>query len=144
MASLSGGRTPKQSIGAFVVLSLASHNVGPGWDELNPDDLEEDRSECLSVALYFRCSFVGRMIRIRGVSSLGRVRVRMNGIEVVVYLRTPIPEVLRHRRCAPPKMESLEGWLVRYKIQYAREWIPTLSMLSSREPSDLERVSALS
>ncbi|GMN40490.1 hypothetical protein TIFTF001_009719 [Ficus carica] len=33
-----GGRTPKQSVGVFVVLSLASHNVGPNWDDLNPDD----------------------------------------------------------------------------------------------------------
>ena len=45
IASLSRGRTPEQSVGAFVVLSLASHNVGPSWDELNPNDSKEDHFE---------------------------------------------------------------------------------------------------
>lgn len=40
-----GGRIPRQPIGAFVVHSLESHNVSPDWDELNPDDPEEDISE---------------------------------------------------------------------------------------------------
>ena len=27
------------------MLSFTSHNVGPGWDELNTDDLEENGSK---------------------------------------------------------------------------------------------------
>ncbi|GMN56006.1 hypothetical protein TIFTF001_025129 [Ficus carica] len=40
-----GGRTPEQPVGVFIVLSLASHNVGPDWDKLNLDDPEEDGSK---------------------------------------------------------------------------------------------------
>ncbi|GMN58147.1 hypothetical protein TIFTF001_027245 [Ficus carica] len=82
-----------------------------------------------------------------GLPSLDRVRVGIKGIKVVVYLGTPIPEVLYHRSCrqklwcigegAPPSRESLE------KIQYAREWIPNSGAFSLGKPLDLERVSSL-
>ncbi|GMN58741.1 hypothetical protein TIFTF001_027839 [Ficus carica] len=92
----SGGRTPKQSVGVFVLLSLASHNVGPAWEELNLDDPEEHSSE--DDTRYDSgpmCSFVGGMIRVRGVSSLGRVRNVYSGgsppsemsLKVMVYWR---------------------------------------------------------
>ncbi|GMN47412.1 hypothetical protein TIFTF001_016596 [Ficus carica] len=54
--------------------------------------------KCLRVTLYFRCTFVGGMIRVKGGFPL-LAEVRMNGIEVVVYLGMPIQEVLCHRRC---------------------------------------------
>ncbi|GMN60788.1 hypothetical protein TIFTF001_029874 [Ficus carica] len=83
----SGGRTPKQLVGVFVVLSLAIHNIGPGSDELNPDDPEEDGSEGDT-----RCDS-------------GPI-VRMNGIEAVVYLGTLVPEL--RVSDVPPSIESPE------------------------------------
>ncbi|GMN43370.1 hypothetical protein TIFTF001_012576 [Ficus carica] len=54
------GRSNTRITSRFMVLCLVSHNVGPGWDKLNPDDPEEE--ECLRVAMYFRCSSVTGMI----------------------------------------------------------------------------------
>ncbi|GMN28718.1 hypothetical protein TIFTF001_002153 [Ficus carica] len=113
----SGGRTPEQLVGVPVVLCQVNHNVGPGWDKLNPDDPDKNGSEgdtcCDSSLVWMKTSHKEDL---NGRLTVVCSRVGMNDIEVVVYFERPIPKVLRHWSCrrklwcigegAPPSRSS--------------------------------------